>query len=217
MTIKFSGILFDMDGVLVDSMGALCQAWMAACNQVGIDADETDMYLREEEQEEKSAKYFIKKAGLMLTKARVRELLRLKDEFFANLPTAKLFPGAVDVVTAFKKAGFKVGIVTGSARVDFERMMPKEIRDALTISICGDELIHGKPNPEPYLKGIMALDLPSKKVVVIENAPYGIQSAKGAGAHIIAVRSYLGKGELTGADQFVDDIRELPKLLGISE
>lgn len=212
---QFKAILFDMDGVLVDSMGSLAQAWTTACNLLGIEPDQADMYRREGEQEEKSARYFIKNAGLMVTKARIRELLRVKDEEFERMPTPKLFPGAVDVVKAFSNAGFRTAIVTGSLRAHFELMIPGEILEAIDASICGDEVIHGKPNPEPYLKGILDLGVKPAEAVVIENAPYGIESAKAAGAHVIAVRSYLGDEDLPGAEGFVDDIRDLPDVFGL--
>ncbi len=202
-----------MDGVLVDSMGAHCQSWTAACNQLGMEIDEMEIYLREGEKDEKSARHFIKSAGLMLTKARVKKLVDLKNEYFAVLPSSKLFPGVTEVIKAFFDAGYKTGVVTGSPRDTFEQLLPDKILAIIDTSVCGDEVIHGKPNPEPYLKGIISLGLSPKEVVVVENAPYGIESAIGAGAHVIAVRSYLGDQELSRAHELLDDIRDLPKLL----
>ena len=211
---EFKAILFDMDGVLIDSMGNHAKAWTIACEESGIYVEPEEMYRREGEQEERSAKDFIKAAGLMLTKARVKELIRRKDETFSNLPASRPFPGAIETVSTLSSAGYKLGVVTGSSRIAFEQLMPKEIQAKLSVSICGDELRHGKPNPEPYLKGILALGLPSSKVVVIENAPFGIQAALAAGAYVVAVRSYLSDEDLKGAHQFVDDIRELQVLFG---
>ena len=209
---KFQAILFDMDGVLIDSMGNHAKAWTIACEESGIFVDQAEMYRREGELEERSGKDFIKSAGLMQTKARVRELVRRKDEAFSRLPAPHPFPGAVETVRELSSAGYKLGVVTGSSRTAFEQLMPKEILENISVSVCGDEIRHGKPNPEPYLKGIIALSLPSSSVVVIENAPFGIQAARAAGAYVIAVRSYLSDEDLQGAHQFVDDIRQLPAL-----
>jgi beta-phosphoglucomutase-like phosphatase (HAD superfamily) len=151
----------------------------------------------------------------MLTKARVKEIIRLKDEFFAGAPEPPLFPGAIDVVSAFAQKGFKVGVVTGGNRPEFERLIPSEIKEATAVSICGDEVMYGKPNPEPYLKAIMALGVKPQKTAVIENAPYGIEAARGAGAFVVAVRSYLSDKDLSGAHEMIDDIRELPSLFGL--
>lgn len=213
---QYSAILFDLDGVIVDSMGAHAQAWVTACSLLGIDVTEEEIYRREGEMPEKSARQIIKAAGMMSTKARIAHLIRLKEKEFAGIYTdPRLFPGAYETVFAFTDAGFKAGIVTGTLRQAFDRILDESIRALLSVSICGDEVLRGKPNPEPYLKGIMALGKKPEETVVVENAPFGIESAKNAGAYVVAVRSYLGDKDLSEADVMVDDIRKIPALFGL--
>jgi len=212
MNKDFRAILFDLDGVLIDSMSGYATAWTRACAALGIEVDEMEIYRREGEKWEKSARDFIKSAGLMTTKARVRELLRRKDEELARLAPPKLFPGAVEVIEAFAGADFSVGVVTGSPREFMEKTLPPKILERLSVSVCGDEIMRGKPNPEPYLSASMRLGIKTAETVVIENAPFGIRSGKSAGAFVVAVRSYLTDEDLAGADRMVDDIRDLPAL-----
>jgi len=212
---KFSAILFDMDGVLVDSMGAYALSWMSACGQLGIEISEEEVYRREGEKKEKSARDFIKSVGMMATRARVRRLIELQAREFASAPEPRLFPGVREAVSAFAEAGFLIGVVTGGVRSEFERLMPPELSDRINVSVCGDEVMRGKPNPEPYLTAIMKLDVKPAETAVIENAPFGIQSALKTGAYVVAIRSYLSDEDLAGAHAFVDDIRDLPKLFGL--
>lgn len=215
MTENFTAILFDMDGVLIDSMGAHARAWRTACSLLGIEVVEREIYLREGEKEEISARDFIRLAGLMSTKARVRELIRRKNEEMARIRPPSLFPGAADVVGAFHAAGFAVGLVTGSPRAVLDLILPASIQSLFATSVCGDEILRGKPNPEPYLTAIMNLAAKPAQTVVVENAPFGIQSARTAGAHVVAVRSYLDDADLKGAHRMVNDIRDLPALFGV--
>jgi len=204
-----------MDGVLIDSMNAHARAWTDTCARFGIEIDEREVYRREGEKEDLSARFYLKQAGLMLTKARVAELVRAKNEAFARLKADRLFPGAVDVVRSFAAAGWRAGVVTGSPRVHFERLLPESLRSVLAVSVCGDEVLRGKPNPEPYMAAMMSLGVKPRQTVVVENAPFGIQSARTAGAHVVALRSFLNDEDLAGAHRFADDIRELPALFGI--
>jgi sugar-phosphatase len=70
---------------------------------------------------------------------------------------------------------------------------------------------HGKPDPEPYLKGAQLLGLPARECIVIEDAPAGIRSGKAAGARVLALRTTTGDAELqqAGADWIVDDCADL--------
>jgi HAD superfamily hydrolase (TIGR01509 family) len=212
---KNRAILFDMDGVLVDSMGTHVNAWHRACSSLGIEISEDELYRREGEKPEKSARDFIKGAGMMTTKARVRTLLEAAREEFYRQPKPKMFPGAEESAVTLAEAGFKIGVVTGSRRVWMDQVIPDSIRKAAGTLICGDDVLHGKPNPEPYLKAILALGVKPQETVVVENAPFGIESAKSAGAYVIAVRSYLGDQDLVQADELIDDVRELPAIFGL--
>jgi beta-phosphoglucomutase len=207
--IELDGILFDMDGVLLDSMGAHARAWMTALGEAGLHVDEEEIYLREGEQGEVSARDFLRRAGMMSTKARVRTLLERKEELFAARPDIRLFPGARETVGALAAAGVPLGVVTGTSRAEMERVLPAEIRGPLRVIVTGTDVLHGKPHPEPYLKGVMGLGIKPGRTLVVENAPYGIRSAVAAETVCLAIRSYLADEHLSGARYRIDRIADL--------
>lgn len=210
----FQGILFDMDGVLLDTMGAHVRAWVDAGAELGLAIDEHEVYLREGEKGEVSARDFIKAEGLMTTKARVRALLETKERRFAELAhTPKLFPDAERALRTCRERGLRVGLVTGTSRGEWDRIFPPALREWLDASVTGDEVLHGKPNPEPFMAAAAKLGFQARQCVAVENAPYGIRSAKTAGCRVIAVRSYLDDADLGAADAIIDDLAELLTLL----
>jgi HAD superfamily hydrolase (TIGR01509 family) len=211
---EFKGALFDMDGVLLDTMGAHVEAWVRAGEELGLAVDEHEVYLREGEKGEISARDFIKAAGLMLTKARVRALLETKERIFGEIARApKLFPKAEYVLRACRERGLKVALVTGTSRGEWERIFPASLQPLLDASVCGDEVLHGKPNPEPFMTAARLIGLQPRHCFAVENAPYGVRSAKAAGCRVIAVRSYLSDEDLGEADELVDDLAGLATLL----
>ena len=79
--------------------------------------------------------------------------------------------------------------------------------------VAGDSVKHGKPCPDPYLKAAKLLKLFPDDCIVVENAPYGIESAKRAGMYCIAVTTSLPKEYLRKADVAVNSLKEVYALI----
>jgi len=80
--------------------------------------------------------------------------------------------------------------------------------------VTGDMISHGKPHPEPYLKACRLLKVHPSECLVVENAPFGIESAKRAGLYTVALTTSLPAGYLSGADHIVDCLEEIPTFIG---
>lgn len=212
--IEIDGILFDMDGVLLDSMPAHADAWMRALGELGLDAvGEEEIYRREGEKGEVSARDFLRTAGLMPTRARVRRLLDRKEELFKHSKRIAPFTAARATVEALAATGMPMGLVTGTSLAEVEDVLPGELREPMAVVVTGDQVLHGKPHPEPYLKAILALGTRPGRTLVVENAPFGIRSALDAEAVCLAIRSYLPDKYLADAHYRIDDIGELLSFL----
>ena len=99
-----------------------------------------------------------------------------------------------------RRQGFRLGLVTGTARHELLKILPKGLRKFFDAIITGDEVTHGKPHPEPYQKALKMLQCKKSDAIVIENAPFGIQSAKAAGLKCFAIETSLPKKYLKQAD-----------------
>jgi beta-phosphoglucomutase-like phosphatase (HAD superfamily) len=106
-------------------------------------------------------------------------------------------------------AQFTLGIITRAIRADVQEMLEREnIAHFFQTIIAAEDIQRGKPDPEGYLKGIKALNLPPENIIAVEDTLAGVQSAKAAGLKCIAVQS-AGSRQVLDADATVQNISEL--------
>ena len=207
------GVIFDMDGVIMDSMPSHFEAWAEAFRQKNITVSKLDIYKREGEQGRITAKEILEKNHQSSSSENIRKLLSAKERIFNGLSRADFFPHAENCVTQFFQKGLLLGLVTGTSRPEVEKLLPKTFRKYFHVIVTGTDVSFGKPHPEPYQKAVKALDLPAREIVVIENAPYGIRSAKQAGLSCIALTTSLPARYLANADWIKDTLSEAKSLI----
>jgi len=209
----YEAFLFDMDGVITDSMPNHVESWRRIFEKSGIPVSSREILLREGERGMVTLESLFAARGRSLSKAETAALLADKEEIFRSLPRSSLFPGAAELVTELLGRGKKLALVTGTSMAEAEANMPPDLFGCFHTVVSGDLVCWGKPDPEPYLRAINALRVLPGDAVVIENAPYGIQSAREAGIRCVAVTTSLSEQELQGADRIVKNLRELRALL----
>lgn len=203
-------ILFDMDGVVIDSMGEHARAWIKAAGHYGIQVTEEEVFRREGEQGIVTARDFLAKLeGVRATKKTALEFLSMKEEIFKNSSRIRPFAGIEKILDELKSKGFKLGLVTGTSSGELARVLPEKIAERFDTIVAGDSVKRGKPYPDPYLVACMKLGVKPRNAVAIENAPYGIRSAKSAGVFCIAITTYLSPAELEGADIIINSHSEI--------
>jgi len=197
-SVRFRGLLFDLDGVLVDSTPAVARVWAWWARQHGFDPDET-----------------VRQAHGRPSISTIRELLpnvnhevenkELERREIEDVEDVIPLPGAVELLQAIPPE--KWAIVTSCTRRLAEVRIAAAGLPKPKQMITSNDIRHGKPNPEPYLKGAQILGATGTDCVVIEDAPAGIRAGKAARAHVVAVRTTAGDEELrkAGADWIVDD------------
>jgi beta-phosphoglucomutase len=209
---KFEAILLDFDGVLGKTMEDNYKAWAHSLAPYGIQVEREEYFLMEGAPPKTVAETFLKKNHLGLES--LDDIVRHKEKHYLENRSFSLYEGVQELVTYLKIHGLKLGLVTGASR---QRLMSTGITSFLNqfdILVTGDQLAHGKPSPEPYLFAAQKLNVTPPLCLVVENAPLGIESAKNAGMHCVAICSTLGREHLGLADKIVDTIGELPSLLG---
>ncbi len=182
--------LIDMDGVLYDSMPGHTLAWHRMMSENGFNIPREEFYLYEGMTGPATIEMLYRRErGEELTPQRGRELYAIKAGYFKEMGEAPVISGAQRMVTALGEKGMIRILVTGSAQ---ESLLTKLNRDYPGVFIDGHrvtalDVAHGKPDPEPYLRGAALAGVAPNDCLVVENAPLGVLAGKRAGCTVAAV------------------------------
>jgi sugar-phosphatase len=199
MKIQCRGVLFDLDGVLVDSTPAVARVWTSWANKHGFVPEEV-----------------VRQAHGRPSIATIRELLPNADHQAENREVERgeiedvdgviPLPGALEILQALPQSRWT--IATSCTR----RLAEVRIRAAgLPLPkkmISSDDIQRGKPDPEPYVKAAQILGFAPSDCIVVEDAPAGIRAGKASGARVLALRTTAPDPELTqsGATWIANDL-----------
>ncbi|MBQ8051498.1 MAG: HAD-IA family hydrolase [Bacteroidaceae bacterium] len=192
-------ILFDMDGVLFDSMPNHAYAWSHAMTDFGLRMEPEEVYMNEGRTGHGTINILSNRYwGRNATDEEVQQIYDAKSALFNSLPEARPMPGAMELLRKVRARGLMRVIVTGSAtHALLDRVnaaFPDIFRPELMVTAF--DVRHGKPNPEPYLMGLKKAGIDASEGIVVENAPLGIQAACAAGIFTIAVNTGPLKDEV---------------------
>jgi beta-phosphoglucomutase len=214
---KYSTILFDMDGVIVDSMPYHAIAWQQALKIHGLAVEKIDIYKREGMPGIKSVIEMYNEKNVTVPEDReLQAIQKTKLGIYHDYDEKiKVFDDVPEILAKIKSRNIKMGLVTGSKRESVNHILSEEIKAYFDVIISGDEVKHGKPHPEPYLLGIAGINSSVEETLVIENAPMGINSAKAAGLTCFAVETSLPEEYLANSDKVIKNHKELIRELQI--
>jgi beta-phosphoglucomutase len=182
------GIIFDMDGVLVDAMPFHCKAIQTAAKQeVNIDVAQRDVYLLEGMPGEDMVKELLRQKRytgnieelsnddadkLNLLAHRIHER---KKKVFQQINASAPINGAREVVSSI---GCKKALVSGAAKQEVDSIINKYFgKDAFDVVVSGEDLEEGKPSPDPFRTALTKMGLTESEAIVVENAPLGVRAA----------------------------------------
>lgn len=194
------GVLFDMDGVLIDSQPNHVRAWSAAFAARGVELDPALPLQREGEKALDTCGWICAQVGLDLSLAEREQLVAEKRARFRALPGTAPFAAAPAVLEGLRARGVPAALVTGSTVVNARAMVPRELWALFAAHVAAEDVSQGKPHPEGYLRGAAALGLEPARCLAVENAPFGIQAARAAGCRVLALTTTLPPELLAGAD-----------------
>ncbi len=191
-------ILFDMDGVLIDSTPAVARVWRAWAIARGFDAEEV-----------------VRRAHGRPSLSTVRDYLPDADHLAENreierremedLEGVAPWPGALELLHALPEGRW--GIVTSCTRPLAEVRLRFAGLPRPACFVSSNDIIHGKPAPDPYQKGAELLGFSPSDCIVVEDVPAGVASGKAAGARVAALCTTMAEQELRAAqpDWLLDD------------
>lgn len=181
-------VMFDMDGVLFDSMPNHAAAWRRTMADFGCEYPDTVYYENEGRTGSSTIELLL---GRHISEQECRRIYDIKASYFDAMPKARPMPGAFGAVKAVRDRGVPAIVVTGSG----QKLLMSRIAEAYEgmfrteWMVCSADVRHGKPDPEPYLMGLRKAGVAPEDAVVIENAPLGVRSGHDAGCLVVAVNT----------------------------
>lgn len=192
-TFRPKAVLFDMDGVLYNSMPNHAKAWVRCMNEFGISFTEADSYATEGARGVDTIRRYVKQqTGKDIDEAEAQRIYDVKTRYFHDLPETQIFDGVTDLMRKLQQRGLSINVVTGSGQRPLIQRLLDDFGDFLDedhITTAYD-VQHGKPAPDPYLQGLRkAGNLQPWEGIVVENAPLGVRAGVAAQCFTIAINS----------------------------
>jgi sugar-phosphatase len=203
--IRCSALLFDMDGVLIDSTPAVARVWRGWALERGLDPAEV-----------------VGRAHGRPSLTTVREYLphgdheaenrEVERREIADVEGVVFLPGARELLSSLPEGRWT--IATSCTRPLAEVRLRAAGLPVPARLITSNDVVHGKPDPEPFVKAAASLGFAAAECLVLEDAPAGIRAGKAAGSRVIAFRTTVPETELhlAGADWVVDNCADLELL-----
>lgn len=209
------GVIFDFDGVLVDSESAHFEGFRLALSEGAgfeISLDEYQAYYLAYD-DYGCIRRALERHGLAAIPWRVEAIATRKEEAFADSLSAIAFlPGAEDLVRALHEAGIPLAIASGSRRHEIEAILrAQDLLRCFRGIVGADDVGNFKPHPEPYLRGRTVLDAAdsAEGLVAFEDSVPGLASARAADLRVIGVTNSFPREKLGLAHRVVDSLTEL--------
>lgn len=192
-------VMFDMDGVLFDSMKNHTRSWYETMQHFGFtDFSVNEAYMHEGRTGAGTINIVSQRMrGHDATPEEIEEIYRFKSEAFNRLPKAGRMPGSYELLVKVIESHVTPLIVTGSGQQTLLDRLNTNFPDIFEPArmVTAFDVKHGKPNPEPYLMGMekarrfLSEPLDLSNFIVVENAPLGVKAGVAAGCFTIAVNT----------------------------
>lgn len=212
---KLKAVLFDMDGVLFNSMPYHSEAWHNVMKSHGLTLSREEAYMHEGRTGAGTINIvFQRELGREATQEEIESIYKEKSILFNSYAEAERMPGAWELLQQVKNDGLTAMVVTGSGQLSLlerlEHNYPGMFRKELMVTAF--DVKYGKPNPEPYLMALKKGGLKADEAVVVENAPLGVEAGHKAGIFTIAVNTGPLDGQVlldAGADLLLPSMQAL--------
>ena len=186
-------VLFDMDGVLYDSMPNHAVAWQESMAKFGLSMSAEDAYATEGQRGIDTIRQMVKQQqGRDISEQEAQTMYDEKSNIFHLMPEAPMMPGAHELMVQIQGMGMTICVVTGSGQKPLIKRLKRDYGDFLDEKhiVTAYDVTRGKPHPEPYLKGLEKCGgLNPWEAVVVENAPLGVEAAVNARIFTICVNT----------------------------
>ena len=210
---KVKGVIFDFDGVIVDSELLFTQSMVNYLGDKGIKTDIDDVTFLVGKNERRIALDVIEKYGISDSYEKVREDIETYYEKFFNIKELQPFDGLIEFLNNLEARGIKKVIASSSNRDYLNNLLEAlKIGDQFECVLSGQDFENGKPAPDIYLAAIKEINLPKENIVVIEDSLNGIKAAKAADLYTIGFKASKIIQDTSLADVEVSSYAEMELL-----
>ncbi len=205
------GVLFDMDGVLVDSEEYIAKAAVEMFRREGLLVKEVDFIPFVGKGEDRYLGGVAEKYDFPIN---IVEAKKKTYRIYGELVDGRIspLPGVLDFIDKARAKGLKLAVATSADRIKMEINLrnigiPKDVFDA---TVNGLEIPRKKPYPDVFVKAAEKVGLKPKECLVVEDAVSGVEAAKRAGSKCLALTTSFSREELDGADWFANTLADAP-------
>lgn len=185
--------MFDMDGVLFDSMKNHARCWHETMVHFGMNMSLEEAYMHEGRTGASTINLVsLRERGYESNSEEIEKIYGYKSQLFNACPEAPRMPGAYELLRQVKASGIVPVVVTGSGQKSLIERLNHNFPDIFSshLMVTAFDVKYGKPNPEPYLMGLQkAGNLTVSQSIVVENAPLGVKAGVASGCFTIAVNT----------------------------
>ena len=202
-------ILFDLDGVIVDTLHFHFLAWNEMFHRWGGEVKELTVLIHEGRSSREILPLLIEEAGIEIPEDKRHDFIETKRAYYRSIVDVKFYPQAKETLLKLHKEGYSLALVTACARKNMNHALSENELKLFDVIITGDDIPRAKPNPDPYEIARKKLGLKKDECLIVENAPLGIESGKNAGIKVAAIATTLPKEYLKGADYYLNTLNDI--------
>ena len=213
-------VLFDFDGILVDSEPMHHRAFTEVLDPLGMGftwQEYVETYMGFDDRD--SFREAFRAKGIDLDEANLAKLVAAKSEAFLRglCDGVTAYPGAVPMIASLHAAGLPLALCSGALRSDIDPILAHlGVARCFDVIVSADDVRRSKPDPESYAlafsrlaeRHVPSLTVPGRSIAV-EDTPAGIRSAKGAGLRVLALTNSYDAGDLAEADWITDSLENV--------
>ncbi len=216
LTTPLDGLLFDFDGLILDTETPIFQAWGDKFREYGQELiiEEWAEILGKSGKDDGPIDSFLETIGDVIKQQEIYREVSQKE--LDLVKQQKPLPGAVELIKKAKGDGIKLGIVSSSDREWVHSHLRRlDLLEYFDHTSCSDDVVDAKPDPALYHLGLEKMGSSPEKVLVFEDSPNGVLAAKRAGLYCIAVPNKITRQlpffENGGnPDRVLDSLRDFP-------